>query len=83
MNIYIGNLATDVTEDDLKELFSTSGDIKSVKIIKDFETNQSRGFAFVEMFTAAEGQKAISSLNGTNLKGKDIKVNEARPKNKW
>ena len=81
MNIYVGNLAADVKDEDLKEIFSSKGQVKSVKVIMDFDTGQSRGFGFVEMYEKAEGQKAISALNGTELKGQSIKVNEARPRN--
>lgn len=80
MNIYVGNLSRDVTEDDLKGLFSKFGQVKSVIIIKDKFTGESRGFAFVEMPGKQEAEKAISALNGSILKQNSIRVNEARPK---
>jgi RNA-binding proteins (RRM domain) len=80
MNIYIGNLMRDVTEADLKEAFTPFGEIKSVNIIKDKFSGQSKGFAFVEMGKKEEGEAAIESLNGKDLKGRTITVNEARPK---
>ncbi len=79
MNIYVGSLATSVTEDDLKNLFSEYGNITSVKIIKDMYTGVSKGFGFVELTGQAEA--AIQQLNTKDLKGKSIVVNEARPKN--
>ncbi len=80
MNIYVGNLASEVTDEDLKNLFSGYGNITSVKVIKDMYSGTSKGFGFVELSNQTEGQKAISELNGKDLKGKSIVVNEARPK---
>lgn len=80
MNIYVGNLSNEVTEEDLKQAFETFGEVQSVKIIKDKYTNRSKGFGFVEMASKAEGQSAISGLNGKELKGKAVNVNEARPR---
>ena len=80
MNIYVGNLSNEVTEEDLKQAFETFGEVESVKIIKDKYTNRSKGFGFVEMASKAEGQSAIDGLNGTELKGRTLKVNEARPR---
>lgn len=80
MNIYVGNLAPDVTEDDLKQLFATHGQIQSVMILRDKFTGEPRGFAFVEMQSKEEAQAAINALNGVELKGRGLKVNEARPK---
>jgi RNA recognition motif-containing protein len=80
MNIFVGNLAADVTEEDLKNLFSEYGNISSVKVIKDMFSGTSKGFGFVEMPGLAQAQKAISELNTQDLKGKKITVNEARPK---
>jgi len=80
MNIYIGNLSDEVTEEDLKEAFESFGEVESVKIIKDKYTNRSKGFGFVEMSSKAEGQSAIDGLNGKELKGKALNVNEARPR---
>jgi RNA recognition motif-containing protein len=80
MNIYVGNLAKDVTDDDLQSLFSEYGSITSVKIIRDMFSGESRGFAFIEMPGNTEGQKAIDELNNRELKGRNIVVNEAHPK---
>ena len=80
MNIYVGNLANEVTEEDLKQAFDAFGKVDSVKIIKDKYTNRSKGFGFVEMASKAEGQSAIDGLNGKELKGKAVTVNEARPR---
>jgi cold-inducible RNA-binding protein len=80
MNIYVGNLSNEVTEEDLKQAFETFGQIESVNIIKDKYTNRSKGFGFVEMASKAEGQSAIDGLNGKELKGKALNVNEARPR---
>jgi cold-inducible RNA-binding protein len=80
MNIYVGNLSNEVTEEDLKQAFETFGEVESVKIIKDKYTNRSKGFGFVEMTDKAEGQSAIDDLNGKELKGKALNVNEARPR---
>lgn len=80
MNIFVGNLASDVKEEDLTNLFSEFGQVKEVKIIRDLFTQQSKGFGFVEMPGLAEAQKAINSLNTIDVKGKKITVNEARPR---
>jgi len=80
MNIYVGNLATDVTEEDLTNLFSQYGQVKEAKIIRDMFSQESRGFGFVEMPGQTDAQNAIKELNTQNLKGKNIVVNEARPK---
>jgi cold-inducible RNA-binding protein len=80
MNIYIGNLVRDVTDDDIKTAFSPFGEIKSVNIIKDKFSGESKGFAFVEMKKNDEGEAAIRGLNGKDLKGRAMTVNEARPK---
>jgi RNA recognition motif-containing protein len=80
MNIYVGNLANEVTEEDLKQAFDAFGKVESVNIIKDKYTNRSKGFGFVEMASKAEGQSAIDGLNGKELKGKAVTVNEARPR---
>lgn len=79
MNIYVGNLSRDVTEDDLRQAFGGFGQITSVSIIKDKFSGQSRGFGFVEMPGRAEAQAAIVGLNGKELNGKTLNVNEARP----
>lgn len=80
MNIYVGNLPFTASEDDVKQAFGAFGTVSSVSIIKDHETGQSRGFAFVEMPNNDEGQAAITNLNGKPLKGRALKVNEARPR---
>lgn len=80
MNIYVGNLSTDVTEDDLREEFKAFGGVTSVSIIKDKYSGQSRGFGFVEMSSKAEGEAAIAGLKGKSLKNRTIDVNEARPR---
>lgn len=79
MNIYVGNLASDVKEDELNALFSQHGKVSSVKIIKDLFSQASKGFGFVEMPGKAEAQKALTTLNTYELKGKKLVVNEARP----
>jgi RNA recognition motif-containing protein len=81
MNIFVGNLSKEVTDDDLQSLFSEYGTVRSVKVIKDMFSGESKGFGFVEMPGQAEAQKAISELNTRDLKGKKITVNEARPRN--
>jgi RNA recognition motif-containing protein len=80
MNIYVGSLSIDVNEDDLTQFFEAYGQVESVKIIKDRYTGESRGFAFVEMPTKAEALSALNGLNGKELKGSNIVVNEARPR---
>jgi RNA recognition motif-containing protein len=82
MKLYVGNLPYDMTEEQLKELFSEAGNVASAKIITDRQTGQPRGFGFVEMDTKAEGQKAISMLNGKTVDGRALAVNEARPQQK-
>jgi len=80
MNIYIGNLSRDVSEEDLKEAFEAFGQIATVNIIKDKFSGEPRGFGFVEMPSKAEAQSAIDGLNGQDLKGQSLNVNEARPR---
>jgi RNA recognition motif-containing protein len=80
MNIYVGNLSYSVTEDDLKQAFEAFGQVASVSIIKDKFSNQSKGFGFVEMPSQEEAQAAISGMNGKELKGRAMNVNEARPR---
>jgi RNA recognition motif-containing protein len=80
MNIYVGNLSFEVTEEDLQEAFEAFGQIESVKIIKDNYNGRSKGFGFVEMSNNAEAQSAISALNDKELKGRTLKVNTARPR---
>ncbi len=78
--LFVGNLSYNTTEDDLRSLFAQAGTITSVEVIKDRETGRSKGFAFVEMGSQAEAEKAISLFNGTNLDNRAIKVNIARPR---
>jgi RNA recognition motif-containing protein len=80
MNIYVGNLSYNAGEEDLRNAFAAYGQVASVTIIKDKFSGESRGFAFVEMPSDAEGDAAITALNGTDLKGRALKVNQARPK---
>jgi RNA recognition motif-containing protein len=80
MNIYIGNLSYEVTEEDLKEAFEVFGAVDTVKLIKDNHTGRSKGFGFVEMAAKAEAESAIQGLNGKDLKGRSLNVSEARPR---
>ncbi|HEU66006.1 MAG TPA: RNA-binding protein [Chloroflexi bacterium] len=80
MNIYIGNLSREVTEDELRQKFEAFGQVTSVNIIKDRYSGESRGFAFVEMSTKSEAQAAINELNGTSLGERTLSVSEARPR---
>lgn len=80
MNIYVGNLSQEVNEEDLREAFEAFGNVKSVNIIKDKFSGVSRGFGFLEIEAKSEAQAAIQELNGSELKGTHIIVNEARPK---
>ena len=81
MNIYVGNLSHDATEDSLRDAFAAFGQVESVNIIKDRFSGESRGFGFVEMPSKAEAEKAIEEMNGKDLMGRAVSVNEARPKN--
>lgn len=80
MNIYVGNLSFEASEDDVREAFAAFGAVTSVNIIKDKYSGQSRGFGFVEMANAEEAKTAIQALNGKDLKGRNLTVNEARPR---
>jgi len=80
MNIYIGNISYDATDETIKEAFESFGEVASARIIKDKYTGQSRGFGFVEMPAQSQAQTAIKSLNGKELLGKEINVSEARPR---
>ena len=80
MNIYVGNLSRDVSEAELKEAFQAFGEIQSCNIIKDKFTGESRGFGFVEMPNKEEAEKAIAEMNGKDIKGRNLTVNEARPR---
>lgn len=81
MNIYVGNLSYEVGDTDLKDAFSSFGVVTSAKVISDTYTGTSKGFGFVEMESKGEAQEAIAKLNGMDLKGRTITVNEARPRN--
>lgn len=80
MNIFVGNLSRDVTEEDLRKAFEAFGQVASVSILKDKFTGEPRGFGFVEMPAKAAAQSAIRDLNGKELKGRALTVNEARPR---
>jgi cold-inducible RNA-binding protein len=80
VNIYVGNLSYDSTEQEIQELFSGFGDIASVKVITDKFSGRSKGFAFVEMASKDQAESAIEQLNGKEFKGRTIVVSEARPK---
>jgi RNA recognition motif-containing protein len=81
MNIYAGNLAYDLSDEDLGNAFAEYGEVSSANIITDRETGRSKGFGFVEMPNDDEGEKAIEELDGKPLNGRNLKVNKARPKN--
>ncbi len=80
MNIYVGNLPFGVSDEELRELFAAHGDVTSANVIKDRFSGESRGFGFVEMPSREDAMAAIEALNGTDLKGRSITVNEAKPK---
>jgi RNA recognition motif-containing protein len=80
MNIYVGNLSYQASEDELRQAFEAFGEVVSVSIIKDKLTGQSRGFAFVEMGTDDAGRAAITGMNGKDYRGRALTVNEARPR---
>ncbi len=80
MNLYVGNLSFQATEAELREAFGAYGTVTKVAIITDRETGRSKGFAFVEMASKAEGEAAIAALNGKELGGRKLNVNEARPR---
>ncbi|HZP63509.1 MAG TPA: RNA-binding protein [Terriglobales bacterium] len=79
-NIFVGNLDFNVSEDELRNLFASYGQVDRVTILTDRDTGRSRGFGFVEMTNGEDGDKAIAALNGTQLSGRTLNVNEARPK---
>ncbi len=79
MKLYVGNLSFNTSNQDLTELFGTVGTVQSANVIEDRETGRSRGFGFVEMSSEAEGQNAIAELNGKEIDGRELKVNEAKP----
>ena len=80
MNIYVGNLPYSVTEDELKEAFAEFGEVTSVNVIMDRFTGQSKGFAFVEMANNSEADEAIKALNESPMKGRNLRVNQAKPR---
>lgn len=80
MKLYVGNLSYEVTEEDLRQALEQFGQVESATIIKDRDSGRSKGFGFVEMASKAEGQSAIDGLNGKELKGRALNVNEARPR---
>jgi RNA recognition motif-containing protein len=83
VNIYVGNIAYTMTEDTLRELFEKHGEVTSVKIIKDRVTGRSRGFGFIEMSNKEEADEAISGLDGTDVEGRKIRVNVAKPRREF
>ena len=80
MNLYVGNLSYEMSEENLRNEFAEYGEVKSAKIITDRETGRSRGFGFVEMNSDGEGKKAMEALNGKDFEGRELVVNEARPR---
>ena len=80
MNIYVGNLAYSVTDADLREAFSRFGEVSQVNLIADKFSGESKGFGFVEMDNNSQADAAIKGLNGTDIKGRNIKVNQAKPR---
>lgn len=80
MNIYVGNLSWGLNDNDLEQIFAEHGQVSSAKIIQDRETGRSRGFGFVEMPNDDDGRKAIEALNGMEIDGRNLTVNEARPR---
>ena len=79
-NIYVGNMSYDTNQDKLRELFEAYGEVVSANVITDRETGRPRGFAFVEMANEAEANAAIAALDGQNVDGRELRVNEARPR---
>ncbi len=80
MNIYVGNLSWDMSNDDLNNIFSEYGEVTNANIITDRNTGRSKGFGFIEMSDDASAKSAIEALNGTEIKGRNCVVNEARPR---
>jgi RNA recognition motif-containing protein len=80
MNIYVGNLSYSLSESELRDAFADFGEVSSVKVLMDRETGRSRGFGFVEMPNQSEGEAAVAQLNGKEVGGRALRVNEARPK---
>jgi len=79
MKLYVGNLPFNTTNQDLNEIFGEIGSVESANVIEDRETGRSRGFGFVEMANKEDGERAISELNGKEVNGRELKVNEAKP----
>jgi RNA recognition motif-containing protein len=80
MKLYVGNLSYDTTSEDLARMFAPSGTVESAAVITDRDTGRSKGFGFVEMASRQEGEDAIEALNGTEVNGRNLTVNEARPR---
>lgn len=80
MKLYVGNLSFSTSSEDLQQLFGQAGTVETATVIEDRETGRSRGFGFVEMASKEDGQKAIEQFNGTDLNGRNLTVNEARPR---
>ncbi len=80
MKLYVGNLAFQTTSEDLQELFAKAGTVESVSVVEDRDTGRSRGFGFVEMSSKAEGEAAIAQFNGADFNGRNLTVNEAKPR---
>lgn len=80
MKLYVGNLSYDMNDDSLRETFTSIGKVDSAQVVKDMQTGRSKGFGFVEMPNGAEAQAAIAKLNGSEVMGRKLNVNEARPK---
>lgn len=83
MNIYVGNLNYKASDNDLRELFAAHGEVTSANIIQDRASGRSKGFGFVEMPNDDEAEKAIEALDGSDMQGRNIKVNQARPKKEY
>jgi len=80
MKLYVGNLSFQTSSEDLQQLFSQAGTVESASVVEDRDTGRSRGFGFVEMASKEEGEKAIEQFNGTDFAGRNLTVNEARPR---